>query len=94
VTGRLKAVDDREEAPPANPVFVDGKLLFIEEQWLARQKEQEKQEGSSSSKDHHRQPCKKSSDGGGGGGKGGGGGDGDRKATRDDTYLNCGRHDH
>jgi hypothetical protein len=49
VTRRLKVVDDREEAPPANPLFVDGKLLFGEEQWLARQKE--KKEGSSSSKD-------------------------------------------
>jgi hypothetical protein len=38
-----------QEVPPANPVSVDGKLLFTEEQWLARQKE--KQEGSSSSKD-------------------------------------------
>jgi hypothetical protein len=49
VTRRLKVVDDREEAPPANPLFADGKLLFGEEQWLARQKE--KKEGSSSSKD-------------------------------------------
>jgi hypothetical protein len=42
VIGRLKAVDDREEAPPANPVYVTGKLLFTEEQWLARQKEKKK----------------------------------------------------
>jgi hypothetical protein len=96
VTGQLKAVDDREEAPPANPVSADGKLLFTEEQWLARQKEKKKQEGSSSCKDRHRQPCKKSSDSGtgGDGGKGGGGGGGERKATRDDTCLNCGHHDH
>jgi hypothetical protein len=32
VTGRLKAVDDREEVPPENPISVDGKLLFTEEQ--------------------------------------------------------------
>jgi hypothetical protein len=31
VMGRLKAVDDRVEAPPANPISVDGKLLFTEE---------------------------------------------------------------
>jgi hypothetical protein len=32
VMGRLKAVDDREEALPANPVSTDNKLLFTEEQ--------------------------------------------------------------
>jgi hypothetical protein len=32
VMGRLKEVDDREEASPANPVSADGKLLFTEEQ--------------------------------------------------------------
>jgi hypothetical protein len=36
VTGRIKAVNDREEAPLANPISIDGKLLFAEEQWLAR----------------------------------------------------------
>jgi hypothetical protein len=51
VTGRLKAVNDREEAPPANLVSADGKLLFTKEQWLTHQKEKKKQEGSSSSKD-------------------------------------------
>jgi hypothetical protein len=30
VTGQFKAVDDREESPPANPVSIDGKLLFTE----------------------------------------------------------------
>jgi hypothetical protein len=97
VTGRLKAVDDSEEVPPANPVSTDGKLLFTEEQRLARQKEKKKQEDSSSSKDHHQQPHKKCSDGstgGGGGGKGGGGGGGERKVTHDDTCLNCGHHIH
>jgi hypothetical protein len=62
VTGQLKAVDDHEEVSPANPVSADDKLLFTEEQWLARQKK--KQEGSSSSKDRCRQLHKKSSDGG------------------------------
>jgi hypothetical protein len=28
VTGRLKAVDDREEVPPTNPISVDDKMLF------------------------------------------------------------------
>jgi hypothetical protein len=51
VTGRLKAVNDREEAPPANLVSANGKLLFTKEQWLTHQKEKKKQEGSSSSKD-------------------------------------------
>jgi hypothetical protein len=92
VTGRLKAIDNREEAPPANPVFIDGKLLFTEEQWLTRQKEKKKQEGSSSFKARRRQPRRKSSDNGtdgDGSGKGG-----ERKATRDDTCLNCGRRGH
>jgi hypothetical protein len=71
VTRRLKAVDDRVEAPPAKPVSVDGKLHFTEEQWLARQKVKKKQEVLSSSKDSHRQPRKRSSDSGtdGGGGE-------------------------
>jgi hypothetical protein len=93
VTRQLKAVDDREEAPHANPVSIDGKLLFTEEQWLARQKEKQ-QEGSSLSKYHYQQPRKKSIDGGtsgNGDGKGGGGGGGVHKATHDDTCLNCGR---
>jgi hypothetical protein len=37
VTGRLKAVDNREQLPPSEPVTIGGKLLFTEEQWLARQ---------------------------------------------------------
>lgn len=36
VTSRLKAVDDREEAPPTEPVAIGGILLYTEEQWLAR----------------------------------------------------------
>jgi hypothetical protein len=97
VTGRLKAMDNRKEAPPANPVSnpvsTDSKLLITKEQWLARQKEK-KREGSSSSKDCRRKPHKKSSDGGINGGKGGGGGGGECKVTHDDTCLNCGPHDH
>jgi hypothetical protein len=35
----LKAVDDYEEAPPANSITADSKVLVTEEQWLIRQKE-------------------------------------------------------
>jgi hypothetical protein len=93
VTGWLKAVDNREEAPPANLISTDSKLLFNKEQWLTRQKEK-KQESSSSSKDHRRKQREKSSDGGTSNGKRGGGGGGERKVTHDDTYLNCGHHGH
>jgi hypothetical protein len=31
VTGWLKAVNDREEAPPTNSVSIDDKMLFTEE---------------------------------------------------------------
>jgi hypothetical protein len=103
VTGRLKAVDDHNE-PASDPVSIGGKLLFTEEQWLARQKERKKMEGSSSSKNRRRQPCKndksgdatdKKSSGGGGGdaSKGGAGGE-ERRAPRSDTCLNCGRRGH
>jgi len=36
VTGRLKMVDDRDEAPPTEPITVGGKLMYTKEQWLAR----------------------------------------------------------
>jgi hypothetical protein len=45
VTGRLKAVDDHEEAPPANPVSADDKLLFIEEQARSLEGEEEEAGG-------------------------------------------------
>jgi hypothetical protein len=54
VMGRLKAVDDREEAPPTESVTISGKLLYTKEQWLARQKE--KGEGTNTSKERHRRP--------------------------------------
>jgi hypothetical protein len=103
VTGRLKAVDDRNEAPSTNSITSDGKLLFTKEQWLARQKEKQQQEGSPSSKDCHRQPRRQDKfgggradgrAGGGGGGKVGAGGCRERKATQDDVCHNCGRHSH
>lgn len=53
VTGRLKAVDNREEAPPTEPISIGGRLLYAEDQWLARQKEKKRGggEGSGTSKD-------------------------------------------
>jgi hypothetical protein len=48
VTGRLKAVDNRKQLPPSEPVTIGGKLLFTEEQRLARQREQKKGEASGS----------------------------------------------
>ncbi|XP_025813021.1 uncharacterized protein LOC112890328 [Panicum hallii] len=64
VTERLKAVDDRDEGVAGDPVSIGGKLLFTEEQWLARQKERKKkQDGSSSSKDARQQPRKKGGSG-------------------------------
>ena len=32
VMGRLKAVDNREQLPPSEPVTIGGKLLYTEEQ--------------------------------------------------------------
>jgi hypothetical protein len=95
VTGRLKAVDNREQLPLSEPVTIGGKLLFIEEQWLARQQERKKGDasgssalGSSSSRKRRRRKRDKA--------RGGtpGGADGKRKATRDDTCNNCGRIGH
>jgi hypothetical protein len=45
VTGRLKAVDNREQLPPSEPITIGGKLLFNEEEWLARQWEWKKRGG-------------------------------------------------
>jgi hypothetical protein len=36
VTGRLKAVDNREEQALTEPVAINGKLLYTAEQWKAR----------------------------------------------------------
>ena len=48
VTGRLKAIDNHEKLPPSELITISGKLLFIEEQWLACQRER-KEEASGSS---------------------------------------------
>ena len=46
VTGRIKAVQDREEAPHTEPSTAEGKLLYTAEQWRAFDKK--KDEASSS----------------------------------------------
>jgi len=95
VMGRLKAVDNREQLSPSEPVTIGGKLLFTEEQWLARQWERKKGEAtgssaSGSSSSLKRRPRKRDKARGGAPG----GADGERKATRDDTCNNSGRSDH
>jgi hypothetical protein len=95
VTGRLKAVDNHEQLPPSEPVTIGGKLLFTKEQWLARQREQKKGEASGSSALGLSSGCKRRPrkwDKTHGGAPGGA--DGERKATRDDTYNNYGRTGH
>lgn len=103
VTGRLKAVQDRKEAPHIDLVVVGGKLLYTVEQWRALEEKSKKEEGFGLSKERRWRPRggKKgkpkadhaSGDGGGQGGKANAT-DGERKATCDDTYLNCGRTGH
>ncbi|XP_066341742.1 uncharacterized protein [Miscanthus floridulus] len=90
VTGRLKAVDNREQLPLSEPVTIGGKLLFTEEQWLARQRERKKGEALGSSSSRKRWPRKRDKARGGAPG----GANGERKATRDDTCNNCGRSGH
>ena len=89
MTGRLKAVDNREQLPPSEPVAIGGKLLFTEEQWLARQREWKKGEASGSSASGSSSSCKhrlRKRDKARGGAP-----NGKRKATRDDTCKNYGR---
>ena len=99
----MKTVDDLEEEPLSEPISIGGKLMYTEEQWLARQKEKKKggdDSGlSSSSKEDRRRPR--------------GGKSRSQMATvatveeagkerrlespaanRDDTCLNCHRADH
>jgi hypothetical protein len=97
-------VDNLEEAPPTKPITVGGKLMYTEEQWLARQKEKKKggdNSGSSStSKERRWRPHggkkgkpKGDHDGGGQGEKAGATG-GQHKVNHDGTYLNCHRASH
>jgi hypothetical protein len=72
VTGRLKSVQDREQAPESDSAAVGGKLLYTADRWRAFDKE----EGAGPSKDRRRHPRggKNKScgdhDGGGAGGNG------------------------
>ena len=98
VTGHLKAVDNREQLPPSGPVTIGGKLLFIEEQWLTRQRERKKGEASGSSasgssSSRKRRPCKRDKAPQPRGGAPDGA-DGERKATRDDICKDCGKTGH
>jgi hypothetical protein len=57
-TGRLKAVQDREEGPHVETGAAGGKLLYTMEQWRAfeKKKKEEGSEPSGSSKEHRRRP--------------------------------------
>jgi hypothetical protein len=54
VTCRLKAVDDREEAPLCRVRHHQRQLLFTEEQYLARQKEKKKKKKKKGAQVHPR----------------------------------------
>ena len=90
VMGRLKAVDNREQLSPSEPVTIGGKLLFTEEQWLAHQREQKKGEVSCSSSSRKRWPHNRDKARGGAPDSV----NDERKATRDDTCKNYGRTGH
>ena len=49
VIGRLKTVDDLDDEPVHEPVFVGGKLMLTEEQWLARQNQKKDAGGAGGS---------------------------------------------
>jgi hypothetical protein len=93
VTGRLKSVQDREQARDSDSVTVGGKLLYTTDQWQAIEEE----ESAGSSKDCRRRPrdgkknkphCDR--DGGGGGGQAdkAGGANDERRVNHDDLRLN------
>ena len=90
VTGRLKAVQDREEAPHTEPSTAGGKLLYTAEQWRAFEKKKDEASGSGPPRERRRRPRggKKKEDKGPWGQAGADGGAAvERKATQDDTYL-------
>jgi hypothetical protein len=95
VTGHLKAVDNHKQLPLSEPINIGSKLLFIEEQWLARQRERKKGEASGSlalgSSSSRKRRLRKRDKARGGAPSGVGG---KCKATRDDTCNNCGRTGH
>ena len=95
VTGHLKAVDNREQIPPSEPVTISGKLLFTKELWLICQQERKNGEASGSSasgslSSRKRRLHKRDKARGGAPG----GANGERKATRDDTCKNYRRTGH
>jgi hypothetical protein len=95
VTSRLKAINNREQLPPSEPVTIGVKLLFTEEQWLAHQRERTKREASgslasASSSSCKRRPRKRDKARGGAPS----GADDEHKATCDDTCNNYRRTGH
>ncbi|CAD6272181.1 unnamed protein product [Miscanthus lutarioriparius] len=90
-----RVVEKFLHVPPLESVTIGGKLLFTEEQWLARQWERRKRETSgsldlSSSSSRKLQPHKPDKVCGGALDSV----DGERKATHDDTCKNYGRTSH
>lgn len=92
VTGRLKAADDVEPAPPQ---AAGGKLLLTEEKWLERYKKQEPGRGGSSSGGHGKaRGCGKARGGGGGTNSDGHRAPGSARAGPDDECKRCGKKGH
>ena len=56
VTGRFKAVQDREEGPHTEPSATGGKLLYTMELWRAFDMKKEEGSGSYGSKERHQRP--------------------------------------
>ena len=56
MTGRLKVVQDCEQALNSEQGAAGGKLLYTMEQWCAFDKKKEEGSGSSDSKEHCRRP--------------------------------------
>ncbi|XP_021305190.1 keratin, type I cytoskeletal 9-like [Sorghum bicolor] len=102
VTGRLKAVDEREAQAVTEPVSINGKLLYTKEQWRARLKKEKQgaEEASGSGfKNQHGGGCGRGRGGGRGRGRGAGrgGGRGEGKGAGrvgPNTCLNCNQEGH
>ena len=97
VIGRLKAVQDREQASDSEPSMVGGKLLYTAEQWWAFEKKKGEASDTGPPRERRRRPRggKKKEEKGPRGQIGAdGGATGERKVTRDDTCNNCGRTGH
>ena len=95
VTGRIKVVQNNEEAPHTEPSTARSKLLYTAEQWQTFEKKK-KVEASSPGPPRER-PCdgkKKEDKGPCGNGGADGGAAAERKATWYDTCLYCGWTSH